>query len=195
MSEKPTGLVRCKLSAAVLAVLLLAVGLLLVWPWFSKNRFYAEELMNRTDQLQRLQNIAAQRPRLEAELQKVQQAADQTQYYIQASTPAVGAAELQKLVKRIIDTQGGNLVSTQAMPVKQDGQLLRIAIRVRLGLELDQLAGIMHALEQGRPLLFIEDLSMRYRKPRGRTTRQLVPPKPNLDIFFILTGYMREGIG
>lgn len=188
---------QCAIAFGSLFALLMLVGLLLVWPWWSKNSQYDQQAESRAKQLTKFRTLAAQQPNVEAELALVKQSAGKTQYYISADTSALGAAELQKLVKRIIDANNGKLISTQAMPIQDDGKTLRIVIRVRMSLKLDTLAEVLHGLEGGRPLLFIENLSIRSQKRRGRRVRgkTTTPLDYNLDVRYDLVGYMKEATG
>ena len=190
MSAANTNPRHCGLAAGLLAGVMLLLGLLLIWPWVAQNRAYDEEMASKTEQLTRFRNLAAQRPALESKLQQVGQAADRSRYYIRASTPAVGAAELQKQAKRIIDARQGKLVSTQALPVQDDGETLRIAIRVRMSIGPEALASVLHTLETGRPLLFVENLSIRARSLRSRR-KPITRSARNLDVRYDLAGYMR----
>ena len=190
MKETDTGSRHCGLAAGLLAGALLLTALLVIWPWSAQNRAYDEQMADQTAQLNRFRNLATHRPALETELQQVGKAADRSRYYIRASTPAVGAAELQQQVKRIIDNHQGKLVSTQALPVQDDGKAVRIAIRVRMSISPNSLARVLHALEAGRPLLFVENLSIRARNtPRRR--RRSAMPQGDLDVRYELAGYMR----
>lgn len=196
MSGVKTTSRHCGLAAGLLAGLLLLTGLLVIWPWMAHSRAYDEEMADQMEQLTRFRNLATQRPTLEAELQQVGKAADRSRYYIRASTPAVGAAELQKQAKRIIDKRQGKLVSTQALPVQDDGKAVRIAIRVRMNIGAEALADVLHALEAGRPLLFVENLSIRARDSRRRRRSRSRMPSAgtngNLDVRYDLAGYMRR---
>ncbi len=192
MKDANTSTSHCSLAAGLLGGLLLLTGLLVIWPWSAQYNAYDEEIAEQTSQLARFRNLATHRPDLEAELQQVGEAADRSRYYIRASTPAVGAAALQKQAKRIIDTHRGKLVSTQALPVQDDGKAVRIAIRVRMSIGPEALADVLHALEAGRPLLFIENLSIRARSARrGRQRRPSTAVASNLDVRYDLAGYMR----
>ncbi len=189
---------KCALALGGLAGVLLLVGLVLVWPWWFQNRIYNGQMDGRAAQLARFRSVAAQQPEVGAALARVQRSAQQTRYYISANTTALGAAELQKLVRRITDAHNGKLTSTQALPVEDDGNTVRISIRVHMKLEPRSLAEVLHGLEGGRPLLFVENLSIRSQKRGGRRTRgkkAAAPVHYMLDIRCDLVGYMKDAAG
>ena len=188
---------KCVLAVGGLASLLLIVGMVLVWPLISQNGAFDKQMEARSEQLTRYRTLEAERPRLRSTLQRLKRSAGQTRYYVSADTSALGAAELQKLVKQIIESHGGELTSTQALPVQDDGNTVRIAIRVRMKLKMDYLADVLHRLESGRPLLFVENLSIRSQKRRAPRRQSKQSPRVNyvLDIRYDLVGYMREATG
>ena len=194
MNNKAASKRRCAAMLAVLAVLVSFVGLLIIWPLMAQNRAFDKEMADQVALLMRLRNLAARQSGLEEELQQFRLTADESHYYIKAQTPALGAAELQKRVKRIIDANQGKLVSTQALPIQDDGKAVRIAIRVRMSIRPDALGGVLHDLEGGRPPLFVENLSVRARQTRRRR-KQTSSPKQSIDVHYDLAGYMRGTSG
>ena len=194
MNNKTATLRPCAAVLTVSALLVSLAGLLIIWPLLAQNRAFDTEMADQVELLVRLRNMAARQSGLEEELQKFRRTADESHYYIKAQTPALGAAELQKRVKRIIDTSRGKLVSTQALPIQDDGKAVRIAIRVRMSIRPDALGGILHSLEGGRPPLFVENMSIRARQTRRRRS-QSSGPQQSIDVHYDLAGYMRSTSG
>ncbi len=77
------------------------------------------------------------------------------------SNAALAGAALQAMVRRTIDGNGGALRSLQALPVRQEGSLQRLAMRVDATVPSGRLLDLLHASETALPYLFIENVDLR----------------------------------
>jgi general secretion pathway protein M len=185
---------HCLLSAGLLLLMLSVTGAAILLPWWSQMQIYDARMLELMERLERFRALSAKRPLLESQLQQVRQQREKNEYYIDAATPAVAAATLQRKVKQVVESSKGELVSTQNLPQRPDEESEQIAIRVRMSSDVEGLAKTLHKLEGGRPLLFVDNLSIRSRKRiRGRRKNRTVEYR--LDIRFDLAGYLREGAG
>ncbi len=185
----------CYRAFGILLLLVLGLNLAITWPWLNLNGKYNETLSEVTDQIRRFQNLQAQAPQLEAQLKSLDREVGSASFYVNADTPALAAAALQKQVKSAVDGAGGKLTSTQNLPPKEEGNAQRVAILVRMSGDVDALFKVLYDLEAASPLLFIDNLTVRNRPaPRRRRSRrpQPVTNQYSLDISFELTGYLRE---
>ena len=183
---------QCMLSAGLLLLILLLLGSVILVPWWGKMSFYEEETLEQTVRLQKFKALNNSRKALEAQLRNVRQQAARSSLYINATTPALAAAELQKRVKQTVETQGGKLVSTQNIAKGQATDSNEIVIRVRMSGGVDVLTKVLHKLEGEEPLLFVENLSIRsHKRVRGRRRNRTTQYR--LDIHFDLIGYLRGG--
>jgi general secretion pathway protein M len=195
MSEAVKGANPCYRAVGVLLALLLGLNLAITWPWLNLNGKYNETLAEINNQIRRFQNLQAQGPQLEAQLKSLDREVGNASFYVDAHTPALAAAALQKQVKSAVDGAGGKLTSTQNLPLKEEGNAQRVAILVRMSGDVDALFKVLYDLEAASPLLFIDNLTVRNRPtPRRRRSRrpQPVSNQYSLDISFELTGYLRE---
>jgi general secretion pathway protein M len=196
MTAPSAGKDHCGLALGLLVAVVLLLNLLITWPWLAKNREYDESIERSGDQIRRYQSMQAQRPELEAQLKGLNQEVQNASYYIDAGTPALAAAALQRRVKQVVDGVGGKLTSTQNLPPQQDGNAQRVSIRVRMSGDVGVLMRVLHALEGEPPLLFVDNLSIRNKRTRRRVRRRRTPVQPeksySLDISFELMGYVRE---
>jgi general secretion pathway protein M len=180
---------HCGLALGILLLILAVAGGGILWPWAAKLREYDDKAQELAGNLERYQQVNARKSRLEAELQEVRRQLGQNNYYLDATTPALAAAELQKLVKDVVEGRGGKLVSTQNVDAVAGEIPARIAVRVRMNGDVDAMTKILHELEGGRPLLFVENLSIRsLRQVRGRGRERVTDF--TLDINFDLVGYL-----
>ena len=181
---------HCFQSFGLLLLVITLVGAIGLVPWWNNMRLYDEQSNGYTQQLHRYRAMTERGPALQAELDTVGQQLGLSEYYINATTSALAAAELQKKVKGVVEQAGGKLVSTQniASTVQEDSD--RIAVRVRMNGGVDILADVLHNLEGGRPLLFVENLSIRSNK-RVRGRRGNRTTEFSLDTTFDLVGFLR----
>ncbi len=195
MTEAVKPVNPCFRAFGILLLLVLGLNLAITWPWLSLNGDYNETLSEITDQIRRFQDLQAQGPQLQARLRSLDREVGSASFYVNAGTPALAAAALQKQVKTAVDGAGGKLTSTQNLPLKEEGNAQRVAILVRMSGDVDALFKVVYDLEAASPLLFIDNLTVRNRPaPRRRRSRRPQPAtnKYSLDISFELTGYLRE---
>lgn len=184
------------LALSLLLFLLGMVYLLLVRPVITQFAFYAEEQTEYRDHLLRYKRIAATQPLVEQRLATLQQRQRTTADFLESSTHTLAAAELQEQVKSIIVSHGGRLVSTQILAARNGELFPRVTIKVQMKGDIEGVLKVFHALESGRPFLFLDNVYMRVRVVRRRTVRprrgQLVPLEGELDVRFELSGFMRS---
>lgn len=185
----------CYRALAILALLVLGLNLVFTWPWLRLNSDYNQSMADTSEKIRRFQNLQAQEPQLQAQLKSLDREVGSASFYVDAETPALAAAELQKQVKTAVDAAGGTLTSTQSLTQKEEGSAQRVAILVRMSGDVDALFKVLYNLEAASPLLFIDNLTVRNR-PAPRRRRARLPQGPEggyrLDISFELAGYLRE---
>jgi general secretion pathway protein M len=93
------------------------------------------------------------------------------------------------------NTTGGRCVVSQKMPLPNPpataGEPYRkAAVSISLSCDVEPLAAVLQALEQGTPYLFVDDLSI-YRNPVAAQQGN----QPTLEVQFTLSGYVRPARG
>jgi general secretion pathway protein M len=188
---------RGSLPSRLLAVaLLLLAGLalvqLLVLPVLAAYWETAASIEQSQTLLQRYRALAAQRPELEEELAAQQKAEVASVAYLEGTSEALAAAALQDQVRVIITRAGGDLRSTQILPVEPAGpesSVRRASLRLQLAVDVDGLQQLLYELETSEPYLFVEDLNIRERSLRR--LRDEDDEAPVLDVSLEVSGYMR----
>ena len=195
MKTAPVSRLQRLLSVALLLLLLLGAYILIDRYLLGQYEFYQDNIAELQDRLQRVRNIIAMRPDLEARLQQTRQDDSIDAYYLQQSSSTLAATELQQLVKSAIESNGGDLVSTQILPVSDEGAFSRIAIRVQMTGDTATLQKMLHTLESARPLLFVDNLQIRSQPIRQRDpdNRNQIKVEIRLTTQFELAGYVRRG--
>jgi general secretion pathway protein M len=106
---------------------------------------------------------------------------------LEGETTGIAGANLQKLMSGLVLEHGGAASSFQIMPPKEDGNLVRIPMSLSISVGIDGLRDIIHGLETGTPLIFIDDIMIRAQQDDFRA------PNPNylgpLDVTLQVSGF------
>ncbi len=181
--------VRRGLAVGLALLLLVIVAALTVVPVWRMGTEYDARIAEVQRQLQRFAVQAAQQERLRADLRRLQASGAGVRYYLKGTTAALAAADLQRVVKRIVTANKGNLTSTQVVPT-DDGEVQRVVLRVRMRGDINAVQRAFHALETGQPYLFLDNVKVRtWGGNRGRR-RGVATNATQLDVNFDLMGYL-----
>lgn len=101
--------------------------------------------------------------------------------------PAIIAANLQKKLKTIVESNGGNLVSTHAITGKDDGGHAKVTIKVHMQVDMNALQAVLYNLTTNKPLLFIDNILIQRRHvSRKRKNKNSGKGEVRFDV----TGYL-----
>ncbi len=139
--------------------------------------------------LDRYRRVAAARPALQERLDALKSRQSEIGTYLSGGTDALAGAELQELVNATVAKGGGGLRSVQILPVKADGGFRRIGVRVQMTATIAQVLRVLHGLEAGSTLLFVDNLEVSNRRARRRRN-QPVEMDPTLLVRLDLFGYL-----
>ncbi|MEE8279319.1 MAG: type II secretion system protein GspM [Alphaproteobacteria bacterium] len=182
-------LVSRSLAVAILVAALAALWVLLVAPVTEKFEGYGRSISHSRELLVRHLQIAAQRARLETELEELRRAQSSTGRFLEGGGIELVAAEAQNKVKNLIDANGATLKSTQILPAQEKDNFRKLTIRVTMSADTEALQRIFHALETANPYLFLDNIDIRSRRRRARRGRSV--SQGELQIRFDLYGYLR----
>jgi general secretion pathway protein M len=99
---------------------------------------------------------------------------------------------MQEFIKKAIVEAGGQLSSTQSIPVSSKGDFTRITVRVRMTGNSEVLRSVLYKIETSKPLIVIDQIDIRpSRGVRNRTTRQ-IEPSNELNVNFQAATFMRK---
>lgn len=119
------------------------------------------------------------------------QIADQN-YLSTQNTTALASAELQEMIKQTIVDAGGQLSSTQGLPVVTKNNFQRIPINVRMTGNSEVLRAVLHRLETATPLVVVEQIDIRpMRGVRNKVTHQ-IDPSNELSVNFQAVSFMKK---
>ncbi|AGA88929.1 General secretion pathway protein M [Thioflavicoccus mobilis 8321] len=170
---------RCSLVWVLILGLPLVLVVAVGWAWFDRLQTLNAEIASRTEQLHRFQRVLRTLPRLRAELEQVSSNEELKSFYFDAPTPALAGAELQRRLQDIVQAADGRLISTQLLPSAPGEEPPRVRIRTQLQGTVETLLKVLLETEQARPLLFIDQVSIRStaRPYRSSTRRRRTVPQ------------------
>jgi general secretion pathway protein M len=188
MIEKLNPRQRRLLALAILALALGAVFSITVLPVLLANQHYQDTIAAQKSRLQQLQRAAAIGDTLQPQYEQLKRWQTTDAQYLKSHSAALAAAELQRLVKRILVAKNAEVMSTQILTTRQEEGFDRVALKVRIRGELQNIVQAFHVIETGDPFVFLDNVSVR--ASRGRRLRGQVPTLQTLDIDMELIGYM-----
>ncbi|MCW8808598.1 MAG: type II secretion system protein GspM, partial [Rhodanobacter sp.] len=139
----------------------------------------------------------AEKPALQRRIAAIGAGQAASDAFLAEDDPNTAAADLMQRVVDVVGNskRGGSCVVSQKMPMPNPpatpGEPYRRAVvSINLACDVEPLAEVLHALEQGRPYLYIDDLSV-YRNPVVAQRGSVAP----LQVQFTLSGYIRPSRG
>jgi general secretion pathway protein M len=155
----------------LLVVVVLAYFVLVHWWLVAPLRTIDGEMADLRDTHSRYAAAIAEKPQLEKRIAALGAGQAASSAFLPEDDPNAATAGL---MQRVVDvaaahTQNGSCEVTQKMPLPAPsadaGEPYRkAAVSISLRCDMEPLAAVLHALEQGTPYLFIDDLSI-YRNP------------------------------
>lgn len=188
--------VRDKILGRVLALGILAAVPLCFWlavidpiwqSWADGDEAEARTLQ----MIAAFRQTAALRPALDSRLKEIEAHSRGSSGLVAGNTPALAAAGVQAEIKRIIESRGGQVRSTQDLVPVREGAVEKIGVRFDITTSLEALPSIVYEIEAHVPYLFIDNLEIR--APEDSRSQTLVANKPILIIRWDVFGYRSAG--
>lgn len=79
---------------------------------------------------------------------------------LQGETPGIAGAALQRQINDHVSAAGGRASSFQLLPHGESGGTTRLALGFAMRIGIDGLRDVLHAIETGKPLLFVDDIAI-----------------------------------
>ena len=191
MNIVPGTMMRRALALAILVAIPLVIWLAIIDPIW-QSWVDAEETEGRSLELiADFRQAGAMRPALEAELKAVETSGKTLPGFVTGNTPALAAASLQSDIKRIIESKGGQVRSTQDLQPAREHGVEKIGVRFDITTSLEALPRIVYEIETHSPYLFIDNLEIR--APEDVRPETYVANKPILIIRWDVYGYRAVG--
>lgn len=180
------------LALGLLMVVLIMSVLLFFTPLINKGLELINDKNNLVIKLQQYERILAKKETITANMADITSQHETQGYFNSQETDALASAEMQEFIKKAIVEAGGQLSSTQALPINDKENFNRITVRVRMTGNSHVLRTVLYKIETSKPLIIIDQIDIRpMRGIRNRTTRQ-IELSNELNVNFQAVCFMRK---
>lgn len=180
------------LAVGLLVGTILIIGLLVIMPLVNKGLELNETKNNLVFKLQQYERILAGKDAGIASMSAIKKQYQERGLLNSQATGALASAEVQEFIKKTIAEAGGQLSSTQALPLSTKNEFSRITVNVRMTGNSEVLRTVLYKIETSTPLIIINEIDIRpMRGVRNRTTRQ-IDQSNELNINFQAVSFMRK---
>lgn len=163
-------------------------------PFVSVHMEQNERIATLKEQLNRYRVAAAQRPELEEQLERVRRYQRTNDYFLRESSRGQAAAQLTNRLKQLVQANARTenscrVLSTQPQQSREAEQFERVTVETRLRCDIEDMLPVLYELENGVPLVFLDDITINQQRirARGGGYRDVF-----LDVRFKMYGYLRN---
>ncbi len=175
-------------SLAILILLLAGLYLLLVQPAFSAKYNNVERIENLQFQSGKLQRSRQKVEFITSEIEQLQKQYPDKNDFLKNNTLGIVAANLQKRIETVIESNGGNLISTNPLTKENDDLYPKITIKVHMRSDIKTLQKVFYQITINKPLLFTENVIIQKRHAAPRKNQQ---NNNQIEVRFDVSGYMK----
>ncbi len=180
------------IAVGLLIAVILIIILVIIVPLVSKGMELHETKNTLVFKLQQYERILAKKETVTASMANIKRQHEEQGYFNKQNTDSLASAEMQEFIKKAIVDAGGQLSSTQALPVSNKGKFSRITVRVRMTGNSEVLRAVLYKIETSTPLIIIDQIDIRpMHGRRNRITRQ-IEASNELNVNFQAVSFMRK---
>jgi type II secretory pathway component PulM len=171
-------------------LVLLLVYLVVVSPLLALEDSWTQEVARKRQMLAKYQSLIQSKAQVLQANKEMKAALARTEsQFLSGSGAPVASAELQEILKNLIQDHGVQLTSTKVLTPREAGQYLEVPVQVQLSGNVGQLLTILYHLEHHKKLLFISDLEIN--APRWLAGSKADTP---LQINLVVSGVIKKGV-
>ena len=180
------------LSLGLLLSVIALLSTILVLPAINGRLKFHNRLNELQFQYSKFQGIAKQSELLKEDLTLLQKVQTDQSGFLDEKPEALAAADLQKQIKTLIDTNGGNLISTQVVKNRSDevSMFPEVTIKVHMRSDIEALQKLLYQLASSETVLQVDNLLIQKRRQGGG--RRARRDANLLEIRFDTTGYIYQ---
>ena len=180
------------LAVGLLIVIVFMICLIVIVPLLNKGLKLNKSKNDLMFRLQQYERILATKNTVTASMAKIKQQHDQQGYFNSQETDALASAEMQAFIKKAIIDAGGELTSTQALPVNNKNKFSRIAISVRMFGSSEVLRSVLYKIETSTPFIIIDQIDIRPMNGTMNNITHQIEPSNKLNENFQAVSFMRK---
>jgi general secretion pathway protein M len=180
------------LAVGLLLAVIVVVGLIIIVPIASKWLELNESKESLAFRLQQYEKILAKKSTVMASMETIKSQQAEQGYFNSQDTDALASAEMQNFIKQTIVDAGGQLSSTQAIPVTSQDSFSRITVRIRMTGNSEVLRAVLYKIETSTPLIVIDQIDIRPMRGKRNIKTHKIDPSNMLNINFQAVSFMRK---
>lgn len=180
------------IALGLFIVVVVLVVLVVIVPLINKSMELHETKSNLVFKLQQFERILAKKEAVIASMDNIKKQHEEQGYFNSQNTDALASAEMQEFIKKAIVEAGGQLSSTQALPVNNKDKFSRITVRVRMTGNSEVLRAVLYKIETATPLIIIDQIDIRPMRGRRNTVTRQIESSNDLNINFQAVSFMRK---
>ena len=182
------------LAVGLLISVVLILSLIVIVPLLSKGLELHKSKNDLMFRLQQYERILATKNTVNASMAKIKQQHDQQGYFNSQETDALASAEMQAFIKKTIVDAGGQLSSTQALPVNNKNKFSRITVSVRMKGNSEVLRAVLYKIETSTPLIIIDQIDIRPMHGAMNNSTRQIDSSNELNVNFQAVSFMRKPV-
>ncbi|MEI7840415.1 MAG: type II secretion system protein GspM [Methylococcaceae bacterium] len=180
------------LAVGLLLVVMSFISFIIILPLINQGLALHDERNTLGFRLEQYERILARKQSVIDEMESLKAQFADENYLSTQNTSALASAELQEMIKQAIVEAGGQLSSTQGLPVVTKNNFNRIPINVRMTGNSEVLRAVLHKIETATPLVVVEQIDIRpMRGVRNKVTHQ-IDPSNELSVNFQAISFMKK---
>ena len=189
-----------------LAIGLLLIAILLVYivggHWFVvRHGELSQQRQQLESQIARFKAASARRPVLEGRLDELRADRLDSALFLGQGNFNLAAAAMVRTLRDVIAAEAEtpdlcSIQSTQNTPDREPDRFEQVTVSVHMNCPLPDLVGVLYALENNVPLIFVDNMIINQRMTAGaRRGRGNVEAYGQLDVRFDMYGFLTERSG
>jgi len=179
-----------QLAAGLLAAAVVLVVLVFALPTWYLYKRYDRELGEREENLERFRRIAGTRAEVARQLEAMR-GKETRRFFLRSGAAALSAAEAQEIIRGMVEASGARLITTQALPSKDEGRYRFVGAQVQLAANIFALRNLLHRIETNIPYLYIDNLMVKTQVPGN--FKPGPGAEPEMFVTFDMHGYSLTG--
>lgn len=189
MNNRFTKWQHALISLGILITLIFSVYLVIIQPAIKSRTDNNEQIENLSFSLSKYANVEEQIKKLKQDIASLNNSGAKNNGFMQGAVPAIVAANLQNKLKTIIESNGGNLVSTHVITNKDNDSYPAVRIKVHMQVDMTPLQAILFKLTNEKPLLFTENLLI---QRRNTASKRQTKNAGLVEVRFDVIGYLNR---
>lgn len=182
------------LAVGLLLAVMSFISFVIILPLINQGLALHDERNTLGFRLEQYERILARKQSVIEEMETLKTQFADENYLSTQNTSALASAELQEMIKQAIVEAGGQLSSTQGLPIVTKNNFNRIPINVRMTGNSEVLRAVLHKIETVTPLVVVEQIDIRpMRGVRNKVTHQ-IDPSNELSVNFQAISFMKKPV-